>query len=129
MNIKNSHSDVKGGTNTRDGEVQNPEREVEKQSEVKTGEPHNGQPNDAANPTVEETDEGTHDKTAEDRAKGMTEEQFEAYNTALRLVSKAATAGLTDQRYNAFEDGEIKRIVKQQVIVGSREQRPQIDMK
>ena len=49
----------------------------------------------------------------------MTAEQFGLYNETLRRISKTAKASLPD-RYNAFEDTEIKTTVKQQVMQGEK---------
>lgn len=115
---KNSHSDVKGG-NEMNGQVQQP---VE--GEIKQGEAQvetNGQtpPAPTDNPAVENTDNAQQGKeeTAKEPAKEMTAQQFDLYNETLRKVSKTAKASLPD-RYNAFEDAEIKTLVKQQVMQG-----------
>lgn len=71
------------------------------------------------NPAVEATNEGKQEGTPDEPAKEMNGEQFELYNATLRLVSKTASVGLTEKRYNAFEDNEVKRLVKQQVMQGS----------
>ena len=57
------------------------------------------------------------EEPAKEPAREMTAEQYENYNATLRRVSKIAKASLPD-RYNAFEDAEIKAIVKQQVMQG-----------
>lgn len=115
--IKNSHPDVKGGTNTMDGEVQKTnEGEVKNLGEeVKADAPQTEQPKATDNPAVEETDKGAQGK--EEPAHEMTAEQFDLYNETLRRVSKTAKASLPN-RYNAFEDTEVKTLVKQKVMQG-----------
>lgn len=80
------------------------------------------QPAPAGNPTAEttETNKAGEETTAEkpaEPAEGMTAEQFRLYNETLRRVSKTANASLPD-RYNAFDDTEVKALVKQQVMAG-----------
>ena len=116
LNIENSHPDVKGGTNKMDGQVQTTEGEIKEEVAA--------QPTAAAEAT-ENPAAATETKTAEQQtdaqqpepAKEMTPEQFEQYNETLRRVSKTAKAGLPD-RYNAFEDAEVRATVKQQVMEG-----------
>ncbi len=119
---QNSHPDVKGGTNTMDGQVQqqNPEGEIKQGEATATTEPQ-ATPTATENPTVEATDTAQQGKeeTAKEPAREMTAEQFDLYNETLRRVSKTAKASLPD-RYNAFEDTEIKTLVKQQVMQGEK---------
>ncbi len=119
---QNSHPDVKGGTNTMDGQVQqqNPEGEIKQGEATATTEPQ-ATPTATENPAVEATDTAQQGKeeTAKEPAREMTAEQFDLYNETLRRVSKTAKASLPD-RYNAFEDTEIKTLVKQQVMQGEK---------
>lgn len=117
---KNSHPDVKGGTNTMDGQVQTPETgEIEKQGATQAENQPQTPPNTAENPTAENTGtEQGKEETAKEPAREMTAQQFELYNETLRRVSKTAKAGLPS-RYNAFEDAEVRAIVKQQVMDGT----------
>lgn len=116
LDIKNTHSEVKGGQTTMDGQVQKTEGEIKEEVAA--------QPTAAAEAT-ENPAAATETKTAEQQtdaqqpepAKEMTPEQFEQYNETLRRVSKTAKAGLPD-RYNAFEDAEVRATVKQQVMEG-----------
>lgn len=119
LNIKNSHPDVKGGTNTMDGQVQQPnEGEVKNPGEVKVDAQPTEQPKTTENPAVEKTDAETQGKEEpKEPAREMTAEQFELYNETLRRVSKTAKASLPD-RYNAFEDTEVKATVKATVMKG-----------
>ena len=123
--IKNSHPDVKGGTNTMDGQVQqtNPEGEITKQDGVQAAqEPQTPPPATTENPAVENTDTDEDQgkkETAKEPAREMTAEQYDLYNETLRRVSKTAKASLPD-RYNAFEDTEVKALVKKQVMQGEK---------
>ena len=124
LNIKNSLPDVKGGTETMDGIVQKPEGEVKEQGAAQQPEsqPTNeATPAPAENPAAENTTATTEIKEEtpkqEEPAKEMTAQQFEQYNETLRRVSKTAKAGLPG-RYNAFEDAEVKALVKQQIMAG-----------
>lgn len=112
------------------GEVQqpNPEGEVKEQvaapeaAAVEQPAPEQPAPAEATeNPAVENTETAQQEKAAEDAAKEpareMTAEQFDLYNETLRRVSKTAKAKLPD-RYNAFEDTEVKTLVKQKVMAG-----------
>lgn len=64
-----------------------------------------------------ETDKAKEETATPEPAKEMTPEQFEQYNETLRRVSKTAKASIPE-RYNAFEDAEVKAKVKQQVMAG-----------
>lgn len=105
-----------------DGQVQqqNPEGEIKQGEATATTEPQ-ATPTATENPTVEATDTAQQGKeeTAKEPAREMTAEQFDLYNETLRRVSKTAKASLPD-RYNAFEDTEIKTLVKQQVMQGEK---------
>lgn len=123
---KNSHPDVKGGANTMDGQVQTtPQGEtvnpIEEQGSIGDPGVHVEQPDTTENPTVEPTDTAQQGKEepAKEPAREMTAEQFDLYNETLRRVSKTAKAGLPD-RYNAFEDAEIRALVKQKVMQGEK---------
>lgn len=114
LDINNSHSDVKGGEQLMDEQVQIPE------GENKQGEVIEQTPAPTDNPTVESTDEAQQGSTEEankEPAREMTAEQFDTYNETLRRVSKTAKASLPE-RYNAFEDAEIKAQVKQLIMQG-----------
>lgn len=105
-----SHSDVKGGQ-TMD-EVQKNEGELNEQNIAEAeSQPSEVMPAPTDDPAVEPTD------AVEEPAKEMTAQQFELYNETLRRVSKTATASLSGH-YNAFEDAEVKAVVKQQVMAG-----------
>lgn len=120
---QNSHPDVKGGTNTMD------EQEVQKPNEGEQITPGAAQavqepqtpPATTDDPAVETTDTAQQGKeeTAQEPAREMTAEQFGLYNETLRRISKTAKASLPD-RYNAFEDTEVKTLVKQQVMQGEK---------
>ena len=114
----NSHSDVKGGINTMNDTVQTPNEGEEKtQGAAQAESQPSAQPPEATeNPAVENTD-AAQDK-AKEPTREMTAEQFDLYNETLRRVSKTAKASLPD-RYNAFEDSEIKALVEQQVMDGN----------
>lgn len=104
-----------------DGQVQqtiNPEGEIKQGEATATPEPQ-ATPETTENPTVETTDTATQGKTDEtpEPPKEMTAQQFEQYNEALRGISKTAKRGLPD-RYNAFEDNQIKAAVKASVMKG-----------
>jgi len=138
LNIENSHPDVKGGANKMDGQVQQPnEGEVKNPGEVKVetqpqveAQPTE-QPKTVENPATENKTDGEAQgkeepkaepknddpKGKEEPAREMTAEQFELYNETLRRVSKTAKASLPE-RYNAFEDTEVKTLVKQKVMQG-----------
>lgn len=119
LDIQNSHSDVKGGTNRMDeqvqtsdeGEIDMVEAQTESQSDAQ-------QPETTEHPAVEKTDA---QKQSEDKAEEPTREmnarQFELYNETLRRISKTAGASLQN-RYNAFEDGEVKTLVKHRILQG-----------
>ena len=106
-----------------EGEVKNPgEVKVEAQPQVEAQPTE--QPKTTENPAVEETDAGAQGKEEpkaepkkEEPAREMTAEQFDLYNETLRRISKTAKASLPD-RYNAFEDTEVKMLVKQKVMQG-----------
>ncbi len=122
LDIQNSHSDVKGGTNTMDGQVQQSlEGENTKQDEVQAAQEPQEKSATTDNPAVETTDTAQQgeEEPAKEPAREMTAEQFDTYNETLRRVSKTAKASLPD-RYNAFEDAEIKALVKQQVMQGEK---------
>ena len=104
-----------------DGQVQqtnNPEGELKQGEATATTEPQ-ATPEATENPAVETTDTAQQGKTDEtpEPPKEMTAQQFEQYNEALRGISKTAKRGLPD-RYNAFEDAEIKATVKATVMKG-----------
>lgn len=105
-----------------EGEVKNPgEVKVETQPQVEAQPTE--QPKTVENPATEnKTDgeaQGKEEPKAEPKepAREMTAEQFELYNETLRRVSKTAKASLPE-RYNAFEDTEVKTLVKQKVMQG-----------
>jgi hypothetical protein len=127
LDIKISHPDVKGGTNTMD-KIQQPkegENKVEGATpvQVATNPPAESQKPEtkpAADPTAKptETEKPREEAPATvEPAKEMTAKQFEMYNETLRRVSKTAKTGL-QTRYNAFEDTEVKASVRQQVLAG-----------
>lgn len=121
LDIYNSHPDVKGEIHTMDDQVQNKtEGKIEK-GDATTAQELQATTTATGNPTVEATDTAQQGKeeTVKESAREMTAEQFDLYNETLRLVSKTAKASLPD-RYNAFEDAEIKTLVKQQVMQGER---------
>lgn len=91
------------------------ETKQEPESKVQTE-----QPAPDVNPDAGKTEQAKVKEEPEQKpaAKEMTAEQFALYNETLRLVSKTAKAGLPD-RYNAFEDAEVKAAVKQQVMEGA----------
>ncbi len=112
-----------------EGEVKNP-GEVKVETQPKVEAQPTEQPKATDNPAVEETDAGAQGKEEpkaepkpddpkgkEEPAREMTAEQFELYNETLRRISKTAKASLPD-RYNAFEDTEVKTLVKQKVMQG-----------
>lgn len=109
-----------------DGQVQQPnEGEVKNPGEVKAEAQPAEQPETVENPATEnKTDgeaQGKEEPKAEPKkeepAREMTAEQFDLYNETLRRISKTAKASLPD-RYNAFEDTEVKTLVKQKVMQG-----------
>lgn len=117
---QNSHPDVKGGTNTMDGqEVQKPNEGEQNNGAAQAVQEPQTPPAATENPTVDNTDTAQQGKTDEtpESPKEMTAQQFEQYNEALRGISKTAKRGLPD-RYNAFEDAEIKATVKATVMKG-----------
>ena len=112
--IKNSQPDLKGGE-TMDGQVQ--QMLGENQGEVKVETNEQTLP-PADNPAAENTNKAQQgDDKGKEPAREMTASQFELYNETLRRVSKTAKASLPE-RYNAFEDAEVKALVKQQVMQG-----------
>lgn len=113
-----------------EGEVKNPgEVKVETQPQVEAQPTE--QPKTVENPATENKTDGEAQgkeepkaepknddpKGKEEPAREMTAEQFELYNETLRRVSKTAKASLPE-RYNAFEDTEVKTLVKQKVMQG-----------
>lgn len=113
--IKNSQPDLKGGE-TMDGQVQ--QMLGENQGEVKVETNEQTLP-PADNPAAENTNKAQQgDDKGKEPAREMTASQFELYNETLRRVSKTAKASLPE-RYNAFEDAEVKTLVKQQVMQGN----------
>lgn len=110
-----------------EGEVKNPGEvkvETQPQTETQTTEPPKTVENPATENKTDEEAQGKEETGAETEPKGekepareMTAEQFELYNETLRRVSKTAKASLPD-RYNAFEDTEVKTLVKQKVMQG-----------
>lgn len=119
LNIE-SHSDVKGGENTMNEEVQKPNEGEEPQGAImQAAEPPKAEaPAPVDDPATEKTktDKGTEGEAPEP-AKEMTAEQFALYNETLRRVSKTAKAGIPE-RYNAFEDAEVKALVKGEIMAG-----------
>ena len=120
LDIQTSHSDVKGGTNLMNGQVQ---QQIAK-GEIMQGETSaivesQVTPKTTENPSVEPTNTAQQGKTneAQEPTREMTAQQFEQYNEALRSISKSAKRGLPD-RYNAFEDAEVKAAVKATVMNG-----------
>lgn len=80
------------------------------------------EPEKTENPTVKKTDTAkpTEETPAPaEPAKEMSADQFELYNETLRRVSKTAKTDLQG-RYNAFEDTEVKALVKQQIMAGEK---------
>lgn len=102
-----------GGEVPMDNQVQIPE------GEIKQGDVIEQTPATTENPAVENTNKalGNTEETAKEPAREMTAEQFDTYNETLRRISKTAKASLPN-RYNAFEDAEVKSLVKQQVMQG-----------
>lgn len=96
----------------------NPEGEI-KQGEATATPTPQATPEATDNPAVETTDTAQQGKTIEppEPPKEMTAQQFEQYNEALRGISKTARRGLPD-RYNAFEDNQVKAAVKASVMKG-----------
>lgn len=107
-----------------EGEVKNP-GEVKAETQPQVEAQPTEQPKTVENPATEnKTDgeaQGKKEPKAEPKndepAREMTAEQFELYNETLRRVSKTAKASLPE-RYNAFEDTEVKTLVKQKVMQG-----------
>lgn len=119
---QNSHPDVKGGANSMDGqEVQKPNEGEQNNGAAQAVQEPQTPPAATENPTVDNTDTAQQGKeeTAQEPAREMTAEQFGLYNETLRRISKTAKASLPD-RYNAFEDTEIKTTVKHQVMQGEK---------
>lgn len=116
LDIKNTHSEVKGGQTTMDGQVQKTEGEIKEEVAAQPTAAPEATENPAA-ATETKTAEQQTDAQQPEPAKEMTPAQFEQYNETLRRVSKTAKAGLPD-RYNAFEDAEVRAAVKQQVMEG-----------
>ncbi len=110
--IKNNST---GGQQPMDEQVQTPE------GENKQGEVIEQTPAPTDNPTVENTDTAQQGATddANESTHEMTGEQFDTYNETLRRISKTAKASLPE-RYNAFEDAEVKTQVKQLVMKGEK---------
>lgn len=102
-------------------EVQKTEGEIKKEAAAQpTAAPEATENPAAATETQtaeQQTDAQQTDAQQPEPAKEMTPAQFEQYNETLRRVSKTAKAGLPD-RYNAFEDAEVRAAVKQQVMEG-----------
>lgn len=116
LDIQNSHSDVKGGNNTMNRQVQTPttgDEKIQGEAQPET-QPNEHKPEATGNPAVENMDAGQ----SQEPAREMSAQQFDLYNETLRRVSKTAKAGLPN-RYNAFEDAEVKALVKQQVMGGN----------
>lgn len=112
-----SHSDVKGGKETMDDNVQKNEGEVKQETAATESQPQQQDTPAVENPNTEQTEEAKETETAAEPAKEMTGEQFALYNETLRRISKTAKQSLPE-RYNAFEDAEVKAIVKEQVLAG-----------
>lgn len=122
LDIQNSHSDVKGGTNTMgEQEVQKPTPGEQTNGEAKAVQEPQTPPNTTDDPTVKTTDTAQQGKedTAQEPAKEMTAEQYDLYNETLRRLSKTARASLPN-RYNAFEDTEVRTLVYKQVMQGEK---------
>ena len=119
LDIKNSLPDVKGGEETMNEPVQTNEGEVKQETPQAVETPATEAPAPAENPAAKETETAKAEENGAqtEPAREMTAQQFEQYNETLRRVSKAAKAGLPT-RYNAFEDAEVKALVKQQVMAG-----------
>lgn len=112
---RESHSDVKGGTETMN-EVQTQGEEKQQAPEQAVTEPQQ-EPAPAEHPAAEKTETEKEEETTAEPAREMTAAQFDLYNETLRRVSKTAKAGIPG-RYNAFEDTEVRAAVKQQVMAG-----------
>ena len=121
-----SHSDVKGGTENMEitEEVQKPEEgEVitKQETEGAAHQPTEGTPAPAGDPAAENTDASKakdDEATPPEPAREMSAEQYSLYNETLRRVSKTAH-GSIEGRYNAFEDADVKALVKKQVMEGT----------
>ena len=121
-----SHSDVKGGTENMEitEEVQKPEEgEVitKQETEGAAHQPTEGTPAPAGDPAAENTDASKakdDEATPPEPAREMSAEQYALYNETLRRVSKTAH-GSIEGRYNAFEDADVKALVKKQVMEGT----------
>ena len=98
-----------------EGEVKNP-GEVKAETQPQVEAQPTEQPKTVENPATENKTDGEA-QGKEEPAREMTAEQFELYNETLRRVSKTAKASLPE-RYNAFEDTEVKTLVKQKVMQG-----------
>jgi hypothetical protein len=89
----------------------------------KPAEPPKPETKPTDNPAAEATDakQPKEDKTTAtaEPAKEMTAEQFELYNETLRRVSKTAKTDL-QTRYNAFEDAEVRTLVKMQILADEK---------
>lgn len=105
------------------GQVQTiAEGELTKQDDVQAAQEPQTSPlaaaeNPAAEITYEDTAQQGNESEVKEPAREMTPEQFDLYNETLRRVSKTAKASLPS-RYNAFEDVDVKMLVKQQVMQG-----------
>lgn len=122
LDIQNSHSDVKGGTNPMDEqEVQKPNPGEQTNGGAQAAQEPQTPPNTTDDPTVKTTDTAQQGKeeTAQEPAKEMTAEQYDLYNETLRRLSKTARASLPN-RYNAFEDTEVRTLVYKQVMQGEK---------
>lgn len=126
LDIKNSHSDVKGGKimdpvqNTQNGETTADNAAPAQVKSTSSAEPTKPGITSADNPIAENTNaKKTKEETPADAepAKEMTAQEFELYNETLRRVSKTAKTDLST-RYNAFEDAEVKSLIKSQILAG-----------
>ncbi len=119
LNIK-SQSDLKGDKEM-DENVRKSNREEEniEQSEARAESRPQTPLAATEHSAVEHTDKKQQEKSDAEKepAREMSPEQFDLYNETLRRVSKTAKASLPS-RYNAFEDAEVKTLVKRQVMQG-----------
>ena len=103
-------------------EVQKPVEgeETKQETEGAASQPPVETPAPAGDPAAEKTDAEKAEESKEEvaePAREMTAEQYAKYNETLRRVSKTAHAALAE-RYNAFEDSDVKAAVKQAVMDG-----------
>lgn len=102
-------------------DIQNPgEPAVVKVDGVETPAPETN-PAPATDPIVKQEEPAKADENAPapaETVKEMSKEQFEKYNDALIKVSKKVAKADIGARYNAFEDSDVKALVKQQIAAG-----------